>query len=151
MKILVTGGAGYIGSVTNLALQKAGFETVILDNLSEGHKEAIGNTPFIQVDLTKKIDVAKVFKENQFDAVVHFAAKTLAGESMKQPYEYFHTNINGGLNLLEGMREGNCNTIIFSSTCAIYGYPEKLPVTENETQKPVSVYGESKRMFESVL
>src|SRR5581483_1686317 len=94
---------------------------------------------------------AKVFKENQFDAVVHFAAKTLAGESMKQPYEYFHTNINGGLNLLEGMREGNCNTIIFSSTCAIYGYPEKLPVTENETQKPVSVYGESKRMFESVL
>lgn len=151
MKILVTGGAGYIGSITNRELIKAGFETVIFDNLSEGHKEAVGQTRLIVGDLTDKSSITKVLKEEHFDAVIHFAAKALAGESMEKPYVYFSNNIVGGLNLLEAMRVGNCHSIIFSSTCAVYGYPKKLPVTEDQEFKPVSVYGETKRMFESIL
>lgn len=151
MKILITGGAGYIGSITNRELTKAGFETVIFDNLSEGHKEAVGQTRVIVGDLTDKSSITKVFKEERFDAVVHFAAKALASESMEKPYAYFSKNIIGGLNLLEAMRAGNCHSIVFSSTCAVYGYPKKFPVTEDDELKPVSVYGETKRIFESML
>ena len=104
MKVLVTGGAGYIGSITNRELIGAGFETVILDNFSEGHREAIGEARLVKGDLLDKSFVEKVFAEEHFDAVVHFAAKALAGESMKQPYEYFYNNILGGLNLLEAMK-----------------------------------------------
>lgn len=151
MKILVTGGAGYIGSITNRELVRAGFETVVFDNLSEGHRKAVGKTRLIEGDLTDKASIDKVFQKENFDAVIHFAAKALAPESLEKPYLYFHNNIMGGLNLLEGMRQGDCNKIVFSSTCAIYGYPKALPVTEDEEQKPVSVYGESKRMFEAIL
>lgn len=151
MKILITGGAGYIGSITNRELVKAGFETVIFDNLSMGHKETVGQTRLIVGDLTDKYSITKVFKEEHFDAVFHFADKALAGESMEKSYAYFSNNIIGGLNLLEGMRVGNCHSIVYSSTCAVYGYPRKLPVTEDEGFKPVSVYGETKRIFESML
>ena len=151
MKVLVTGGAGYIGSITNKLLVERGIETVIFDNLSTGHKEAVGKTRLITGDLKDKSSIADVFKKEEFDAVIHFAALALAGESMEKPYEYYENNILGGLNLLEAMRKGGCNTIVFSSTCAVYGFPERLPVVESESYKPVSVYGASKRNFEEIL
>jgi len=151
MKILITGGAGYIGSVTNYLLSKQGHEIVIFDNLVNGHKEAVGDTKLVVGDLRNKEDINRVFETERFDAVIHFAALALAGESMEKPYEYFQNNIYGGLNLLEAMRTHDCANIIFSSTCAVYGYPKKLPVTEDMPIEPVSVYGASKRMFEELI
>lgn len=151
MKFLVTGGAGYIGSVTNALLRSNGHETVVFDNMTMGHKEAIGDTKLIVGDLRNKADIEKAFVEQEFDAVIHFAALTLPGESMQKPYEYFHNNIDGGLNLLEAMRLHGCKSIIFSSTCAVYGFPKNLPVTEESPIAPTSVYGASKRNFEEVL
>ena len=151
MKFLVTGGAGYIGSITNALLRSQGHETVVFDNMTMGHKEAIGDTKLIVGDLRNKEDIEKVFSETKFDAVIHFAALTLPGESMQKPYEYFHNNIDGGLNLLEAMRMHECKSIIFSSTCAVYGFPKNLPVTEESPIAPTSVYGASKRNFEEIL
>lgn len=151
MKILITGGAGYIGSITNRMLSDLGYQTVIFDNLSTGHKESIGNTLLVQGDLKNPADVEQVFSEHKFDAVIHFAALALAGESMQLPYEYFRNNISGGLNLVESMHKHGCTRLIFSSTCAVYGYPDTLPVRESESFKPVSVYGASKRIYEEVL
>lgn len=151
MKILITGGAGYIGSITNWLLRKNGHETVIFDNLINGHKEAVGDTTLIVGDLRNKKDIAQVFSNESFDAVIHFAALALAGESMEKPFEYYHNNIDGGLNLLEAMRVYGCKTIIFSSTCAVYGFPKQLPVTEESPIDPASVYGASKRNFEEIL
>lgn len=150
MKILVTGGAGYIGSHTVYLLQKQGWEVVVFDNLVYGHKEAV-NCPLVVGDLLNKSDIVGVFKNNKFDGVIHFAAYALAGESMEKPAKYFENNILGGLNLLEVMKDFGVKYIVFSSTCAIYGYPKKLPVGEEEEKKPVSVYGESKLMFEKIL
>lgn len=151
MKILVTGGAGYIGSITNRILREKGFETVIFDNLSTGHTEAAGETELLRGDLKDFPAVNAAFDTVHFDAVVHFAALALAGESMEKPYEYYMNNITGGLNLLEAMRRHDVRSIVFSSTCAVYGYPQHLPVTENEGYKPVSVYGASKRNYEQIL
>jgi UDP-glucose 4-epimerase len=151
MKLLLTGGAGYIGSITNSFLQSCGHETVVFDNMSNGHKDAIGDTRLIIGDLKNKNDIVAVFEKESFDAVIHFAALALAGESMEKPYEYYHNNIIGGLHLLEAMNIGHCTNIIFSSTCAVYGYPDILPVTEKTAIAPVSVYGSSKRMFEEIL
>jgi len=150
MKILVTSGAGYIGSHTIDLLQKEGYEVVVFDNLVYGHKEAV-SCPLVAGDLLDKKAVRKVFEENKFTAVIHFAAYALAGESMSKPGKYFENNILGGLNLLEAMKDFGVKYIVFSSTCAVYGYPEKLPVTEESPLKPVSVYGESKLTFEKIL
>ncbi|MEK9143924.1 MAG: UDP-glucose 4-epimerase GalE [Patescibacteria group bacterium] len=151
MKILITGGAGYIGSITNAILRQKGFETVVFDNLCLGHKEAVGSTRLIVGDLRKKQDIDTVFASEAFDAVIHFAAFSLAGESMEKPFEYYDNNLRGGLNLLEAMRLHGCRTIIFSSTSAVYGYPTNIPVTEEESIAPVSVYGSSKRMIEEMI
>lgn len=151
MNILITGGAGYIGSVTNWLLKTRGYSTVVFDNLINGHKEAVGDTKLIIGDLRSSADIEAVFEKNKFDAVVHFAALALAGESMQKPFEYFHNNIDGGLNLLEVMRKNSCKRIIFSSTCAVYGFPKELPVTEESPIEPSSVYGASKRNFEEIL
>lgn len=150
MKILVTGGAGYIGSITVKYLQSQNHEVVVFDNLSYGHKDSV-NCPLIVGDLTDKDFLLDSFRGQKFDGIVHFAAYALAGESMKDPFKYFNNNILGGLNLLELMKQNEIKNIIFSSTCAIYGAPEKLPVTENESKKPESTYGESKLMFENIL
>lgn len=150
MRILVTGGAGYIGSITVKYLQNQGHKVVVFDNLVYGHKEFV-SVPLIIGDLTDKEFLFKSFENDKFDGIIHFAAYALAGESMKNPYKYFHNNVLGGLNLLELMKDRKIENIIFSSTCAIYGAPEKLPVTEDETKKPESTYGESKLMFEKVL
>jgi UDP-glucose 4-epimerase len=150
MKVLVSGGAGYIGSVTVKRLQEQGFEVVVFDNLEYGHKDAV-NCRLITGDLTNKEFLFSSLKNEEFDGVIHFAAYALAGESMKDPYKYFYANLTGGLNLLEFMRDKNINNIVFSSTCAIYGFPDNLPVREDEAKKPLSVYGESKLMFERIL
>lgn len=149
-KVLVTGGAGYIGSVTVSELQKKGYEVVVFDNLVYGHKEAV-NCKLIEGDLLNKEDINAVFKKYKFDGVIHFAAYALAGESMDNPAKYFENNLQGGLNLLEAMKYSGVNNIIFSSSCSIHGYPKKLPVKETSEKTPVSVYGESKLMCEKIL
>jgi len=150
MKILVTGGAGYIGSHTVAELLKEGHKAVVFDNLIYGHKEAI-KCPLIIGDLLDKKEIEEVFKKEKFDGVIHFAAYALAGESMESPGKYFENNLQGGLNLLEAMKKYGVDKIVFSSTCAVYGFPDKLPVSEEEEKKPTSVYGESKLMFEKIL
>lgn len=150
MKILVTGGAGYIGSVTVKSLLRKGHSVTVYDNLSQGKREFV-TTDFIQGDLLDKEMLFKCFKDGNFEAVIHFAAKALAGESMKNPFLYFQNNVLGGLNLLEAMKTHGVGYIVFSSTCALYGTPKALPVNENEEKKPESVYGESKLMVEQLL
>lgn len=150
MKILVTGGAGYIGSVTVKLLQKKGYDIIVLDNLHQGHKDSV-TAEIVIADLLDKKDLFQKLDKYQFDAVIHFAAYTLAGESMQAPELYFKNNIIGGIHLLEFMREKKIPSIVFSSSCAIYGTPEKVPVTENESKKPESVYGESKLAVEKIL
>lgn len=149
-KILVTGGAGYIGSHTVFELLKQNYEIIIFDNLIYGHKQAL-KCPLIKGDLLNSEEINQAFEKEKFDGVIHFAAYALAGESMEQPAKYFQNNIQGGLNLLEAMKVHQVSHFVFSSTCAIYGYPDKLPVSEEESKKPVSVYGESKLMFETIL
>lgn len=150
MKLLVTGGAGYIGSVTVAELQRLGHVVTVFDNLVYGHREAI-TCPLIEGDLLDKELLSSRIEKDQFDGVIHFAAYAYAGESMKDPYKYFHNNLQSGLNLLEMMREKHIPSIIFSSSCSIYGTPTVIPVTESESKKPESVYGESKLMFETIL
>ena len=151
MKVLITGGAGYIGSITNAILRQQGYDTIVFDNLALGHRTAVGDTKLVVGDLRNKDDIDHVFSQDRFDAVVHFAAYSLAGASMEKPYEYYDNNLRGGLNLLEAMRTHGCSSIIFSSTSAVYGYPTKMPVTEEEVIEPVSVYGSSKRMVEEMI
>lgn len=152
MKILVTGGAGYIGSITVQELIKAGYEVVVFDNLVYGHERSLGqNVDFVKGDLIEKDLVKKIFDEYQFDGVVHFAAYALAGESYELPSKYLHTNINASINLFEAMVGAGVKKIVFSSTCAVYGTPEQLPVTEKETKKPESPYGEGKLYIERCL
>jgi UDP-glucose 4-epimerase len=147
--ILVTGGAGYIGSVTTAELIKKGYKVIVFDSLENGHSDAV-TTRFIKGDLLNMEDLNKLNGEN-IDTVIHFAAYAEAGESMQYPYKYFQNNIQGGLNLLEYMKNSNIKKIIFSSTCAIYGTPKNLPVSEENEKNPESVYGESKYMFEKIL
>ena len=149
MKILVTGGAGYIGSITAKNLTEKGHEVVVFDNLKRGHREAV-KCKLVVGDLLNKDDLEEGLKGEKFDAVIHFAAYALAGESMENPYMYFENNVIGGLNLLEYMKN-KIKYIVFSSTCAVYGTPKKLPVSEEEAKDPESVYGESKLTFEKVL
>lgn len=149
MKVLVTGGAGYIGAITVKLLQEKGFEVVVFDNLKQGYKESV-SCELIVGDLRNKKDLELLGNRN-FDAVIHFAALALAGESMQKPYDYLENNILGGINLLEFMKEEGIKNIVFSSTCAIYGYPKKLPVSEDEEKNPESVYGESKLTLEKIL
>ena len=150
MKLLVTGGAGYIGSVTVKELLRLGHKVTVFDNLVYGHKDAV-DCELIQGDLLDKDFLLSSIGDRQFDGVIHFAAYAYAGESMQNPYKYFHNNLESGLNLLEAMREKNIPSIIFSSSCSIYGTPETIPVNEAESKKPESVYGESKLMFETIL
>lgn len=151
MTFLITGGAGYIGSITNWFFRRNGHKTVVFDNLQNSHKEAVGDTELIIGDLQNQNETDAVFKNHSFDAVIHFAALALAGESMQKPYDYLQNNILGVLHLLESMRNHQCRRIIFSSTCAVYGFPQKLPVTEESSISPVSVYGESKYIVEKIL
>lgn len=149
MRVLVTGGAGYIGSVTVKKLLQEGHEVVVFDNLEYGHKESV-TCPLVVGDLLDK-ESFKQLDAYTFDAVIHFAAYLQVGESMTNPYKYFQNNIIGGLNLLEYMKGHKVPFIVFSSTSAVFGTPKEVPVREDAEKHPESVYGESKYMFEKVL
>ena len=152
MKILVTGGAGYIGSVTSKMLLDEGHEVVVFDNLERGHREAVDpRAALIVGDLRNRQDIRAAMLKTKPDAVVHFAAFALVGESMEMPEIYFTNNVTGGIHLADSMLEAGVKKIIFSSTCATYGQPDIVPMTEDLPQKPANPYGESKLMFEKVL
>ncbi len=151
MKVFVTGGAGYIGSITVERLLDAGHQVVVFDNLERGHREAVDERArFIQGDLRFPDGVAKAVRAAKPEAVMHFAAYALVGESMERPELYFGNNLYGGLNLLEAMRAAGVRKLVFSSTCATYGFPARVPITEDTPQQPVNPYGESKLLFERV-
>ncbi|MBW3015141.1 UDP-glucose 4-epimerase GalE [Candidatus Woesearchaeota archaeon] len=152
MKILVTGGAGYIGSHTVRALVKEGHSVVVFDNLVYGHKEAVpSEVKFVEGDLKDKELVLKVLMDEKIEAVMHFAAYAYVGESVENPRKYFENNVICGLNLLNAMVDTGVKYIVFSSTCATYGEPENMPITENVPQQPCNPYGRSKLMFEMML
>lgn len=154
-QILITGGAGYIGAHTVHYLIEQGIvaeDIIVIDNLIYGHREHLpAGVTLYGVDLLDRSAVTAVFAKHTISAVIHFAAYAFVGESMEQPGKYFENNIMGGINLLEAMKAHHCEKIIFSSTCAIYGIPEHMPLTEETPQHPINPYGESKLMFERIL
>src|SRR5437660_9235097 len=152
MKILVVGGAGYIGSICAELLLDEGHEVVIFDNLTEGHRRAVdARAAFIEGDLANRQKIEAAFSKTRPDAVMHFAASALVGESMRDPSKYFRNNISNGLNLLDAMVAAGVQRIVFSSTCAIFGMPERLPIDETAPVRPINPYGESKLAFEKIL
>jgi len=151
MPILVTGGAGYIGSHTAKALAQAGLQPVVLDNLQRGHREAVQWGPLIEADIGDRAALEKIFREHSIEAVLHFAAFAYVGESMREPELYFRNNVVNTLSLLDAMRASRVQTIVFSSTCATYGNPHTIPISEDHPQAPVNPYGESKLMVERLL
>jgi UDP-glucose 4-epimerase len=152
MKIMVVGGAGYIGSVTVEQLQKAGHEVVVFDSLLKGHRESVPDgVPFVQGDMANSADLARAFEAHQVDAVMHFAALSLVGESVQHPSKYFINNVANGLKLLDAMLEYGVKKIVFSSTAAVYGEPTDWPIHEDFPHNPTNPYGESKLAFEKVL
>jgi UDP-glucose 4-epimerase len=152
MKILVVGGAGYIGSICAEVLLDQGHEIAILDNLSEGHLRALDpRAEFIQGDLADREMTMATLARLRPDAVMHFAANALVGESMENPSKYFRNNIAAGLNLLDAMIAADVRRLVFSSTCATFGPPERVPIDEETPQRPINPYGESKLAFEKIL
>ena len=149
--ILVTGGAGYIGSHTIKVLLGRGHEVVALDNLSTGHRELVLCDEFVEVDLLDYPALEEVFSRYPVRSVIHFAARTAVGESVENPRVYYETNVVGGLNLLRAMAEGGVEEIIFSSSAAVYGDPETLPIPEDHPKRPKSPYGRTKWIFEEIL
>jgi UDP-glucose 4-epimerase len=152
MKILVVGGAGYIGSVCAELLLNEGHEVAIFDNLTEGHRAAIDpRAIFIEGDLSDRAAIGAALSKVHPDAVMHFAANALVGESMENPSKYFRNNVGNGLNLLDAMIEARVTRLVFSSTCAIFGPPDRLPIDETLPARPINPYGESKLAFEKIL
>ncbi len=151
MSILVCGGAGYIGSHINKQLHNEGYETIVFDNLVYGHREAVKWGTFIQGDLKNQKEIDAVFEKYDIDAVFHFAAYAYVGESVIEPEKYYDNNVTCTLNLLRSMRKHGCHKIIFSSTCATYGEPERVPITEDMPQNPINPYGMTKLMVERIF
>lgn len=155
--ILITGGAGYIGSHCALALLEQDQDVIVFDNLSTGHIETIenlskyGNLQFVQGDLLNKNDINKVFDNNKIDSVIHFAAFSQVGESVKNPEKYYVNNVCGTINLLSAMLENDVKKIVFSSTAATYGEPKYIPIDEKHPQHPINPYGQTKLMIEKIL
>ena len=151
MRILVTGGAGYIGSHTTKELLQCNHDVMALDNLENGYKKALVGGKFIKCDLRNKQRLSKLFNQTTFDAVVHFAAYASVPDSVVNPAKYFENNIIGGLNLLECMRESSVKEIVFSSSAAVYGEPKKNPIKEDSEKTPTNPYGLTKLQFEEYL
>ena len=152
MRIFVTGGAGYIGSVCVECLLDAGHEVAVFDNLSEGHRSAVDPRAFfVEGDLAQRDFVAECLASFQPEAVLHFAANALVGESMQDPSKYFRNNVSNAIHLLDAAVAAQVRIFIFSSSCATYGIPEKIPIDERCAQKPINPYGQSKLMFEQIL
>src|ERR1041385_6542803 len=138
--ILVTGGAGYIGAHTVKALKQAGFHPVIFDNFSTGHRSFVKGTPLLEGDICNPEDLGRAFAKYRIDGVLHFAGKALVGESATKPELYYDTNLRGGLNLLNAMKSSAAKYLIFSSTCATYGVPVRVPIPEDHVQNPINPY-----------
>ncbi|MDR0911316.1 MAG: UDP-glucose 4-epimerase GalE [Methanobrevibacter sp.] len=149
--ILITGGAGYIGSHVNKALHKKGYDTIVLDNLSHGHEYAVKWGEFIEGDLSDSDLLKSIFNSYDIQGVMHFAAFTSVSESIEFPVMYFKNNYKNTLNLFKNMEIANINKFIFSSTAALYGNPESIPITEKNKLNPINPYGKSKLMVEKIL
>ena len=149
--ILVTGGAGYVGAHACKALRRAGYTPVVFDNLSTGHKSFVRWGPFVPGDIRDTDAVRHTIGAYQIEAVLHFAASAYVGESVADPQKYYENNVGGSLSLLRAMLEAGCRTLVFSSTCAIYGEPAEIPIGETTPQNPVNPYGASKAMVERIL
>jgi UDP-arabinose 4-epimerase len=149
--ILVTGGAGYIGSHAAKALARSGYEPVTYDNLGRGHRAAVRWGPLVVGDLADRPLLVETMRRHKVAAVMHFAAFAYVGESVSEPERYFRNNVASSLSLLEAMGEAGVHDIVFSSTCATYGLPETMPIAEDTPQRPVNPYGESKLMIERML
>jgi UDP-glucose 4-epimerase len=152
MRVLVTGGAGYIGSVVSEQLVSDGHEVVIYDNLSKGHRGAVvEGARFVQGDLLEADQLRQTLNDNRIEAVIHMAASSLVGESVQEPSKYYHNNVGAGLVLLDAMRECGITRIVFSSTAATYGEPEEQPIRETTPTNPTNTYGETKLAFEKAM
>jgi len=152
MKILVTGGAGYVGSICVRELCNSGHEVFVYDNLSRGHHQAVDSRAILMVaDLGNGVALRRAFKENSFDAVMHFAAFAEVGESVRDPLLYFRNNIANSINLMEAMRDHGARRMIFSSSCAVYGTPPRVPITEDMPYEPISPYGRTKLAMEWLM
>lgn len=152
MNVLVTGGAGYIGSVVTEELVNNGYHVIVLDNLQQGHREAIpAKTDFILGDIDDTSTLERIFRQFNITAVMHLAADSLVGESVTDPKKFFQNNVVNGLVLLNTMLKNDVREFVFSSTAAVYGNPEIIPISEKHTTKPVNAYGDSKLMFEKIL
>lgn len=151
MPILVTGGAGYIGSHTVRALERQKEDVIVVDNLFKGHRQSVKDSPLIVGDLADKEFLRSVFQKYSIEAVIHFAALSLVGESVNQPDVYFRNNVAYTLNLLDVMKEFSVDKIVFSSTAAVYGEPESVPIEEDHPTNPTSPYGESKLFIEKIF
>ncbi|HEY9801273.1 MAG TPA: UDP-glucose 4-epimerase GalE [Leptolyngbyaceae cyanobacterium] len=152
--ILVTGGAGYIGSHAVFALKNAGYEVIVLDNLSNGHREIVEEVLQVKLivgDMSDRSLLDNIFATHNIAAIMHFAAYIAVGESVTDPAKYYRNNVVGTLTLLEAMLAASINKFIFSSTCALYGVPQFIPLTENHPQNPISPYATSKWMVEKIL
>jgi UDP-glucose 4-epimerase len=151
VKLLVTGGAGYIGSVVARDLLAAGHEVVILDSLERGHREAVSpDARLVVMDLLDREGLAELLGEG-FDGVLHFAALALVSESVSHPERYWRTNVGGTLNLLETMTQGGVGRLVFSSTCAVYGEPDQIPISETASRRPINAYGASKLAVDEMI
>lgn len=150
-RVLVTGGAGYIGSHTVKALLGAGYEVTVLDDLSRGHPEQIPGVPLVIGDTADGDALRDLFAEKEFGAVVHFASESLVGESVRNPEKYFRRNVGGGLGLLSAMAKAGVKKMVFSSSAGVYGDPESVPIPETSPLRPMSPYGETKLFIEKAL
>ena len=151
MKLLIPGGAGYIGSHTVKNALKKGYDVTILDNFSTGHRWATQDCEILEVDLLDKEKLSKLLKGRKFDAVIHFAAKSLVAESFKSPEKYYKNNILGTINLVEQILKNDINKLVFSSSAAIYGNPSSEKISEVHPKKPINPYGRSKLYTENIL
>lgn len=151
MKILVTGGAGYIGSHMTLALKDSGHEVIVFDNLSRGFKDAVIDATLVEGDLRSLDDLYRLFKLHPFELVMHFAALTYVDESVKNPHFYFENNVVGTINLINAMKDHGVKQFVFSSSCAVYGEPIEIPIKESHPKSPISPYGENKLAVEEML
>jgi len=149
--ILVVGGAGYIGSHVVRQLRESGIPHLVFDNLSSGHQAALGSSPLVKGDLRSRTDLDRVFSEHPIDLVMHFAAHISVGESVMHPAKYFDNNTAGVLTLLESMRHSGIGRFVFSSTAAVFGEPDYVPIDEDHPKRPTSPYGQSKLMVEEIL
>ncbi|MFE8698132.1 UDP-glucose 4-epimerase GalE [Cytobacillus sp. FJAT-53684] len=151
MTILITGGSGYIGSHTVRYFLDHSEDIIVVDNLQSGHRASVDVEHFYQIDLRNKESLDKVFKKHHIEAVIHFAANSLVGESMNKPFEYYHNNVYGMMCLLDVMKVNNVNRIVFSSTAATYGEPKKIPILEENETNPTNTYGETKLAMEKMM